>query len=534
MLHVMLHVILCCVFINVLTVNGGGPHFCSPGYANPCQNGATCLAINGGYSYSCRCKAGFTGKNCDLIDCSSSIYCKNGGTCSATNGGTSYNCNCADGWKGKNCEYIDCSSPIHCGSYGICQPINGGYDKTCICLYGWTGPNCAKIDICTPYKEADIVFVMDNSLSGGNGTMGKQKEYVKNFMSKYRTGPPNNRYQFSLVTYSLQATVHFYLNTYNNDTDLQNAVDLVDDNCGGPSFTGSALSKVRQDVFMSVNGARDNTVVERYVILLTDGLSSDPADAIQEANILKSEGVKIYTVCSGMSIRHEELLEISSFKDHVFPMATEGALQTLLKYTMFGCENCSKNVSDVAVLMDVSANIKPKEFDTQLKAVIHLLGITDVGLNATQFSYSTFTDTMHNIYSFDTHGERVDLIAEVSKKTKHVFSTNGDVANALSDLYQNGLSSSKRSRSEARQIVVLITSGHVDDTNQVRAEAQRLKDSGNIIITIGAGLSANMTNLLEISSDPAFTYILGDDVNINVDVLDSLKTTFVYDFCSNI
>ncbi|XP_053374307.1 collagen alpha-5(VI) chain-like [Mercenaria mercenaria] len=353
-------------------------------------------------------------------------------------------------------------------------------------------------------------------------------------MSKYRTGPPNNRYQFSLVTYSLQATVHFYLNTYNNDTDLQNAVDLVDDNCGGPSFTGNALSKVRQDVFLSVNGARDNTVVDRFVILLTDGLSSDPTDVMQEAIYLKANGVKIYTIGSGMSVLHEKLLEISSFKDHVFPMATEDSLHTLFKYTMFGCESCSTNVSDVAVLMDVSANIKPKEFDTQLKAAIHLLGITDVGLNATQFSYSTFTNTMHNIYSFDKYSERVDLIAEVSKKTKHVFSTNGDVANALGDLYQNGFSSSKGSRSEARQIVVLITSGQLGDMEQVKAEAKRLKDSGKIIITIGTGLSANMTNLLEISSDPAFTYIIGDDVYTDFDVLDSLKTTFVYDYCSNV
>ena len=194
-------------------------------------------------------------------------------------------------------------------------------------------------DMCTPWKKADIVFVVDTSISEGSGTFDRQKQYIKNFISKYQIGSPNHRYQFSVVTYALQATVHFYFNAYNTNLDLENAVDMMTVVCDGPSFTGNALKKVRQDVLQTINGARDQSDVRHYVILLTDGLSSDPTDAVYEANLLKAKGVKIFSVAIGVSIRHEELLEISTFKDYVFQMSTEDSLQALLKYTMFGCDS---------------------------------------------------------------------------------------------------------------------------------------------------------------------------------------------------
>ncbi|XP_060557888.1 collagen alpha-6(VI) chain-like [Ruditapes philippinarum] len=481
--------------MEILIVNGGGKHYCERPATNPCQNGATCKAYSGGNAYYCICMEGYTGYNCELINC---------------------------------------TSRVHCGQYGECQSINGGRDKTCLCYYGWTGTSCNQIDVCTPYKKADIVFVIDISLSEGYGTFVKQKQYVKNFISKYQIGPPNYRYQFSLVTYSLLATVHFYFNTYENITDLQNAIDLISVDCEGPSLTGNALKIVRTDIFRAINGARIQGDVDQYVILLTDGLSSDPTAVVEEADLLKAEGVRIYTVGSGTSIRHDALLEISTTNRYVFPIATEDSLQTILKYTMYGCDKCTSKVSDVAILMDVSASIKHQELDIQIRAVIHLLGITKVGPKATQFSYSTFTETVHNVYDFTTYKSRADQIADVSKTTRQTISTTANLANALNELNQNGFSAGKGSRLDARKIVVVVTTGSTNDMQQVLAETKQLKDSGNIIVTVGVGLNAYYTNLLKISSDPTLTFILGDDVHINVNVLDSLKTLLVYDqYCSS-
>jgi hypothetical protein len=104
----------------------------------------------------------------------------------------------------------------------------------------------------------------------------------------------------------------------------------------------------------------------------------------------------------------------------------------------------------------------------------------------------------------------------------------------LNELKQNGFSAGRGSRPDARKIIVVVTTGSTNDMKQVLTETKKLKNSGKIIVTVGAGLNASYTNLLEISSDPALTFILGDDVHINVKVLDSLKTLLEYDECSHV
>ena len=196
--------------------------------------------------------------------------------------------------------------------------------------------------------------------------------------------------------------------------------------------------------------------------------------------------------------------------------------------------DCSTKFSDVAILMDVSAYTNQKDFDTLVKAVSHLLKLTEVGPNATQFSFSTFTSVINNIFNFTTHSNRVNLIADVNKKTRQESNKNVNITRALTKVNQNGFSSIRGSRSDARKILILITPGKVDDIQEAKKEAKRLKDSGVIIVTIGAGRDVSLTNLLAISSDPALTFVVGDDVHIDVNVLNSLRTTLTYDYCSHV
>ena len=190
-------------------------------------------------------------------------------------------------------------------------------------------------DVCTPYTNADIVFLVDVSKSAGYGAFEEQKQFIKNFVSKFPIGPLDYRYQFSLVTFSLESVIHFHLNSHLDISTLLDAIDVITVESDGPSFVGKALETVKNDVFDTINGARSS--VEQYVIVLTDGLSSDPVDTVKQATELKLRGVKIYAIAIGPSIYHAELLDIATYHKHVFPKFTPDALQNLLKYTMFGC-----------------------------------------------------------------------------------------------------------------------------------------------------------------------------------------------------
>lgn len=103
-------------------------------------------------------------------------------------------------------------------------------------------------DECTPHVKADIVFVLDASMSLGSSLLRQHKNFVKNFASKFRVGPLNYRYQFSLVTYAYDVIVHFHLDTYQNDTDLATAVEMVSNSEDGPSLTDKAIEVVVDEI----------------------------------------------------------------------------------------------------------------------------------------------------------------------------------------------------------------------------------------------------------------------------------------------
>lgn len=173
-------------------------------------------------------------------------------------------------------------------------------------------------------------------MSVANAGLESQKTYVKNFISKFKEGPLNYRFQFSAVTYSLNATVHFHLNNYTDYTQLQSVVDKIDHINYGPSMTGEALRVVREDVLAPGNGARLDK--DTYVLLLTDGLSSDPVETLYQANQLKFSGVRLYTIGTGNQLNQKEILDVASYNSYAYPMATDDALHHVLSYTMFGCK----------------------------------------------------------------------------------------------------------------------------------------------------------------------------------------------------
>lgn len=136
----------------------------------PCKNNASCTNTGQG-SYTCTCRPGFTGKNCEIEtnECDSNP-CKNGGSCKVSGQGgmedtsqrsnvffipncpppppqdqvNNYSCACPRGFYGKNCEIsaMTCADGP-CFNGGTCvENAAGGY--SCRCLLDFMGSNCEK------------------------------------------------------------------------------------------------------------------------------------------------------------------------------------------------------------------------------------------------------------------------------------------------------------------------------------------------------------------------------------------------------
>ncbi|KAL1262657.1 hypothetical protein QQF64_005396, partial [Cirrhinus molitorella] len=120
----------------------------------PCLNGGICIVQNG--QHHCRCRQGFSGKNCEeVIDFCKllNINCLNEGLCLNLVGG--YNCLCAPGWAGEFCQYLDnacLAYPNRCLNGATCismsQPTAPPH-YMCTCLPGYTGRYCeAEVNEC--------------------------------------------------------------------------------------------------------------------------------------------------------------------------------------------------------------------------------------------------------------------------------------------------------------------------------------------------------------------------------------------------
>ena len=128
------------------------------------------------------------------------------------------------------------------------------------------------------------------------------REFVERVVEKLNVG--QNKDRVSVVQYSRDAEVHFYLNTYTTREDIVDSVRGLKHRGGRPLNTGAALQYVRDNVFTNSSGSRRLQGVPQMLILLNGGSSFDNVDA--PASALKQQG--IYTI--GIGTRNSDSREL--------------------------------------------------------------------------------------------------------------------------------------------------------------------------------------------------------------------------------
>ncbi|KAH3832800.1 hypothetical protein DPMN_106095 [Dreissena polymorpha] len=145
----------------------------------------------------------------------------------------------------------DYFNPIRCMSGGQCHLHSGGKEFTCTCADGYLGDNCQRVQLC----------------------------FVRNLSNKYDN--------FTII----------------------DAVDnaSIPDDKRGAIFTGKALAFVKDHSFATTNGGRAD--VDRYVIILTDGMPSAPLDTANQTKLLRLSypNIRIKSIGSGEFVFHKEL-----------------------------------------------------------------------------------------------------------------------------------------------------------------------------------------------------------------------------------
>ncbi|XP_048243892.1 uncharacterized protein LOC124147512 isoform X2 [Haliotis rufescens] len=334
-----------------------GSVFCfepNPCYTNPCQNGGTC--IKDGYGFTCNCADGYSGPSCQGDPCINHTSLPGMDKRRPSNKVKSDVIRLRHGWYGVP---KGAAMPNHaprgnaCGSKNpiwspgvqvVCQVTqNGECDdpqlmktKRCgntlvhgIFSYFYAGNYCFECN----RGAVDLLIIEDISTSVVINHYEEMKTFVLNFVNNIDIR--KERHQIAFVTFAATAKVGFYLNTYDNKTNVQTAISSQRVR-GGNTFLGDAIKLATSDIFNETNGDRPDA--ENIVVLFTDGMTSNVEDVRSNIGDLHARA-EVYVVCVTSEVDKNVVAEVASppVEKHDIMMKKDDALSMLTNEIFSRC-----------------------------------------------------------------------------------------------------------------------------------------------------------------------------------------------------
>ncbi|XP_076834641.1 collagen alpha-1(XII) chain isoform X3 [Brachyhypopomus gauderio] len=173
--------------------------------------------------------------------------------------------------------------------------------------------------------QADVVLLVDGSYSIGLANFAKVRAFLEVLVNSFDIGP--SKVQISLVQYSRDPHTEFALNKHHDISAVVKAIRTFPYR-GGSTNTGKAMTYVRDKIFVTSRGARDN--VPRVMVLITDGKSSDSFKV--PAENLRNSDVEIFAVGVKDAVRSElEAIANPPSESHVFEVEDFDAFERISK-----------------------------------------------------------------------------------------------------------------------------------------------------------------------------------------------------------
>nr|XP_061799534.1 collagen alpha-3(VI) chain-like [Nerophis lumbriciformis] len=354
----------------------------------------------------------------------------------------------------------------------------------------------------------DVVFLLDGSDATRN-SFPAMRDFVQRVVDTLSVD--DNKDRVSLVQYSRDAAVQFYLNTYTTKGEILDIVRGLRHRGGRPLNTGAALQYLRDNVFTASAGSRRLEGVPQLLILLSGGRSFDSVDA--PASALKQLGVLIFPIGSRSSdsgelqkIAHDprNALIVPEFTDlpgvqQQLQSSVEAVVADVTPETppVTGTSEAKK---DIVFLLDGSDGTR-NGFPAMRDFVEQVVEKLNVGVNRDRVSVVQYgRDAEANFY-LNTYSRREDIVDAV-RGLRHRGGRPLNTGAALRYVRDNVFTNSSGSRRPqgVPQILILLNGGRSFDS--VDAPASALRQQGIFTISIGTQ-NSDSNELKKISHDPS-------------------------------
>ncbi|XP_041857305.1 collagen alpha-3(VI) chain isoform X2 [Melanotaenia boesemani] len=356
--------------------------------------------------------------------------------------------------------------------------------------------------------KKDVVFLLDGSDGTRNG-FPAIRDFVERVVEKLSVG--ENKDRVSVVQYSRESEVHFYLNTYKTREDIVDAVRGLRHRGGRPLNTGAALQYVRDNVFTNSSGSRRLQGVPQMLILLTGGRSFDNVDA--SAAALRQQGIFVIGIgtrtadsreLQKLSYEPSYVLSVSEFTD--LPSVQEqlsSAISTVRAKPMTTTVTVVRQQlgRDVVFLLDGSDSTSTgftamRDF---VRRVVETLSVDDSKDRVSVVQYSRDPAVQFYLNTYTTKGEILDTVRGLRHKGGRPLNTGA----ALQYLRENVFTASAGSRrlEGVPQVLILLSGGRSFDS--VDAPSSALKQLGVLTFAIGSR-GSDSRELQKISHEPSY------------------------------
>ncbi|XP_059933074.1 uncharacterized protein LOC132475786 isoform X2 [Gadus macrocephalus] len=363
--------------------------------------------------------------------------------------------------------------------------------------------------------KRDVVFLLDGSHGTRTG-FPAMRDFVQKVVETLNVDGDRDR--VSVVQYSSDPAVQFYLNTYKTQGDVVANVRGLRHKGGSPLNTGAALQYLRDNVFTASAGSRRLEGVPQMLIVLCGGKSYDSVDAA--ATALKELGV--FTLAIGTSgsdsrelqkISHgpNKALSVSDFTD--LP-SVQQQLQTSMESVVIVVTPESPTVlvdhevagKDVVFLLDGSDNTR-NGFAAMRDFVQRMVEQLNVGENNDRVSVVQYGRDAEAHFYLNTYTTKDDILDTV-RGLRHRGGRPLNTGSALKYVRDNVFTAASGSRRQEGipQLLIVLSGGRSSDNVDIPASA--LKDNGVLILGIGTRNSS--TEVQRIASDPSYAQSVSD------------------------
>ncbi|XP_042328923.1 LOW QUALITY PROTEIN: collagen alpha-6(VI) chain-like [Sceloporus undulatus] len=365
--------------------------------------------------------------------------------------------------------------------------------------------------------KADVMFLVDSSLSIGSENFKKMKTFMKELVNRSDIGLDQVR--VGVVQFSDISKEVFQLNKYTTKSDIIEAIEkmsLINQN----TLTGDALRFV-SDYFQPVKGARPS--VNKILVLITDGEAQDEVKT--PATALRDKGIIIYSV-GVFNANKTQLEEISGKSKNVFYVEKFDILKEIEDDIIFGIcsplkpEECKRaNILDIVFVIDSSGSIGEHNYNIMKDFLIDIVNKSDVGKDRVQFGAVKYSDHPQTLFYLNTHGNKSAIIEAIEKDT--LLGETTYTAEALrhsEDLFT--VTHGSRKHKGVPQLLMVIADGESHDRDKLDAVSTRIRNDGITIYAIG--IKEAKRDELEIMAE-------NKDNVFFVDTFDGLKNLSVID-----